>query len=563
MNSDIPCQGDIRSTKQINNATQIFNLFPAHSEVPVKECVIASLNERKTRKQEDVDKLAERIGRIGFERTRAVWCTVRDGQYLIFAGGTRLEACRKLNLPTIPAIIFDGISDEEMARLSHDDNVNDEYHVPVPITDLWAEYYHLNKDLGWTQEKIAMAYDVPRAMVSYRINLHELPDEVKDFVSKNLITEAQLTEILPLSVDLHFQSWLTTDQVRLKCAEDLIRDCLPGMPKTVKTSRKYIDNWKSAIKEAETIYSNLKKTTLFDMEKDPPEPYQYDSKSEFVKRLGERHAYSLSEIRATGMEITTLISHNLRIYADYQRTQSTSIAKEAERLRKRQEVIDRVIHGDAKEIMETWNHGKIKLVITDPPYGMGYSAEGRRRKSKAPDVLVGDDQDAIKLTQDVLRECLPYLDEDAHVLVFCDWKHEPEVRKAMEEIGLTIRGSLIWVKENHSAGDTSHTFAPQHERIIHGVKGSPVLFHRLSDVFMIPRTHESEHPTEKPVELLKQLIASCSAENEVILDPFGGSGSTLIAGMELHRDAYVVEIDQQYISMALNRLEGLLNEGSQ
>ena len=550
-----------RPHQQVNNTLQVFSF--SVFEIPLDQCAIADLNERVTRPQENISKLSERISRMGYEKTRAVWCIQKDGMYHIFAGGTRYEACKKLNMPSIPAIVYRDISDEEMLRLSHEDNVGDEYHYPVLISDVWAKYHHLNKDLGWTQDEISKAYDVPRAMVSYRINLHELPDKVKDFVSRNLITEAQLTEILPLSVDLHFHPWLTTDQIRMKCAEDLIRDCLPGMPKTVKASAKYVENWKAVIKEAETIYSNLKKTTLFDMEKDPPEPYEYDSKSEFVKRLGERHAYSLSEIRATGMELTTLISHNLRIYADYQRTQSTSIAKEAERLRKRQEVIDRVIHGDAKEIMETWNHGKIKLVITDPPYGMGYSAEGRRRKSKAPDVLAGDDQDAIKLTQDVLRECLPYLDEDAHVLVFCDWKHEPEARKAMEDIGLTIRGSLIWVKENHSAGDTTHTFAPQHERIIHGVKGSPILFHRLSDVFMIPRTHESEHPTEKPVELLKQLIGSCSAENEVILDPFGGSGSTLIAGMELHRDAYVVEIDQQYISMALSRLEGLFNEGSQ
>ena len=79
-------------------------------------------------------------------------------------------------------------------------------------------YYHI-----WTQEKIATAYDVPRAMVSYRINLHELPERVKDFVNQNLITERQLVDILPLSLELHFSEWLTTDQVRMKCAEDLIR----------------------------------------------------------------------------------------------------------------------------------------------------------------------------------------------------------------------------------------------------------------------------------------------------------------------------------------------------
>ena len=60
-------------------------------------------------------------------------------------------------------------------------------------------------------------------MVSYRINLHELPEGVKNFVTQNLITERQLVDILPLSLELHFSEWLTTDQVRMKCAEDLIR----------------------------------------------------------------------------------------------------------------------------------------------------------------------------------------------------------------------------------------------------------------------------------------------------------------------------------------------------
>ena len=130
----------------------------------------------------------------------------------------------------------------------------------------------------------------------------------------------------------------------------------------------------------------------------------------------------------------------------------------------------------------------------------------------------------------------------------------------LADLGLAIRGQLIWVKENHSIGDVHHTFAPFHEVMVHAVKGRPQVTPRLRDVFEVPRTHESEHPTEKPVELLKQLINSCSSENDVVLDPFGGSGSTLIAGLKLHRDAYVVEIDQQYISMALGRLEDLFGE---
>ena len=60
-------------------------------------------------------------------------------------------------------------------------------------------------------------------MVSFRINLHKLPDKVKEFTTQGLVTERQLVDILPLQLELYFSPWLTTDQVRMKCAEDLIR----------------------------------------------------------------------------------------------------------------------------------------------------------------------------------------------------------------------------------------------------------------------------------------------------------------------------------------------------
>ena len=60
-----------------------------------------------------------------------------------------------------------------------------------------------------------------QAMVSNRIKLHELPDRIKDFITQNLINERQLVDILPLSLELYFSLWLTTDQIRMKCAEGI------------------------------------------------------------------------------------------------------------------------------------------------------------------------------------------------------------------------------------------------------------------------------------------------------------------------------------------------------
>ena len=83
--------------------------------ISVEKCVISRFNTRKTLSEEDVKKLAERISRIGFEKTRAIW-TIKnnDGLYEVFAGGHRLEAAKRTGLKTIPALIYKGLSDEEI-----------------------------------------------------------------------------------------------------------------------------------------------------------------------------------------------------------------------------------------------------------------------------------------------------------------------------------------------------------------------------------------------------------------------------------------------------------------
>src|SRR5262245_46025691 len=102
----------------------------------------------------------------------------------------------------------------------------------------------------------------------------------------------------------------------------------------------------------------------------------------------------------------------------------------------------------------------------------------------------------------MLDTFMPKFAANAHVLVFCHWSNEPEFRDVIEMADLQIRGSLIWVKNNTGMGDPSTTFAPQHERIIHAVKGSPVLLKRASDTLTADRVLSFKHPTEKPTSLL-------------------------------------------------------------
>jgi site-specific DNA-methyltransferase (adenine-specific) len=125
---------------------------------------------------------------------------------------------------------------------------------------------------------------------------------------------------------------------------------------------------------------------------------------------------------------------------------------------------------------------------------------------------------------------------------------------AVEAAGYKVRGSLIWVKNNTGMGDPNTTFAPKHERIIHAVKGSPVLFTRTADVLLADRCNSDRHPTEKPVSLLKQLIEVTTTKDEIVVDPFAGVASTLVAAKELGRAFFGCEINDGYFSAGSNRL---------
>ncbi len=146
------------------------------------------------------------------------------------------------------------------------------------------------------------------------------------------------------------------------------------------------------------------------------------------------------------------------------------------------------------------------------------------------------------------------LKDDAHVLCFCHWRTEPQVREVLVDVGFEIRSLVVWSKNNHGTGDLQRAFAPKHELIIHAVKGDPMLFSREPDVLEAARVPTDRHPTEKPVDLLKRLIHATTVEGELVVDPFGGVGSTLAAARECGRRGWGCEIDETYFTIGRKRL---------
>lgn len=128
----------------------------------------------------------------------------------------------------------------------------------------------------------------------------------------------------------------------------------------------------------------------------------------------------------------------------------------------------------------------------------------------------------------------------------------------MRIAGFQVKSELVWDKVYHGMGDTKAQFAPTHENMIFAVRGKFAFpGGRPRDLLTCEKVNSAHmvHPTEKPVALLEDIITSITRADDIILDPFAGSGSTLIAARNTGRHFLGIELDETYYRTALHRLE--------
>ena len=197
---------------------------------------------------------------------------------------------------------------------------------------------------------------------------------------------------------------------------------------------------------------------------------------------------------------------------------------------------------------------RVDLVLTDPPYGVSYSSNSGVGRGTRPIT-----NDGARLALRLQRSVLPRLDAE-HVLWFTRWDAWPDVWVDLGQ-WFRLRGLLIWDKGTPGMGDLNH-WGPSYEMIASAGEGQTV-GSRDQSVLRFPTTPSADrhHPTEKPVDLLIHLMEKMQPES--VLDPFAGSGSTLVAAKRLGRKAIGVELDERYCEIAAKRLaQGVLDFGA-
>ena len=221
----------------------------------------------------------------------------------------------------------------------------------------------------------------------------------------------------------------------------------------------------------------------------------------------------------------------------------------------------RLMCGDStdKATVEMLMDGKkANLVVTDPPYNVNY--EGTAGKIKNDNM---DNDSFYRFLFDSFTNMEYAMADDASIYVFHSDTEGLNFRKAFADAGFYLSGCCIWKKPSLVLGRSPYQW--QHEPCLFGWKKSGkhqwYAGRKETTIWEFDKPKKnSDHPTMKPIALISYPIKNSSMSNCIVLDPFGGSGSTLIACEQLDRICYTMELDPKYCDVIIKRWETLTGE---
>jgi site-specific DNA-methyltransferase (adenine-specific) len=203
-----------------------------------------------------------------------------------------------------------------------------------------------------------------------------------------------------------------------------------------------------------------------------------------------------------------------------------------------------ITHGDCIKVMRQMPANSVDFILTDPPYLVNY----RDRNGRA----IQNDKNSDWL-KPAMAEAYRVLKQDRVAIMFYGWTKVDAFFEAWRSAGFQPVGHIVFRK---SYSSKSRFLRYQHEQAFLLAKGRPPLpKNPVGDVLEMPYSGNKLHPTQKPVATLATLIRSFSLPNELVFDPFAGSGSSCAAALLTDRRYVGIEMDSEYFQQAVARLE--------
>lgn len=215
----------------------------------------------------------------------------------------------------------------------------------------------------------------------------------------------------------------------------------------------------------------------------------------------------------------------------------------------------RLMCGDATsadDVTALMDGKRANLLLTDPPYGVSF-------KSSSGLTIQNDsikDEDFYSFLKSAFSAAVDCLEKGAAAYIFHADTEGLNFRRAFVDVGFHLAGCCIWVKDSLVLGRSDYQW--QHEPVLYGFlqngKHSWYSDRKQTTIWNFAKPKKNaNHPTSKPLDLLSYPIQNSSQENAIVLDTFGGSGSTLMACELTNRICYTMELDEKYASVILRR----------
>jgi len=211
--------------------------------------------------------------------------------------------------------------------------------------------------------------------------------------------------------------------------------------------------------------------------------------------------------------------------------------------------LDKIYNMDCLDGMKQLEDNSIDLIVTDPPYGINYQSNMRKKKF---DKIVQDDN--LNWLEPTFSEFYHILNSTGALYCFTRWDKFEDFKESIAKV-FKIKSVIVWDKLSGGMGDLNGAYAPSYEICIFAVKEKHELRgKRPKDLIRCGREIEYLHPTQKPIKLIEKLIKTSSDENDTVFDPFMGSGTTAVACKKLNRRFIGFEISKEYCDIAEKRL---------